>query len=103
MRAPLAAVVAWFITADPAALSRALGTDGGVQKEAYFYAVPCVTLRDETEWTELVDMGWNRIVSPSTQNISGSIINMIGKTGAEGSPYGNGNAGVAICERLLNT
>ena len=34
MRAPLAAVVAWFITADPAALSRALGTDGGVQKEA---------------------------------------------------------------------
>ncbi len=54
--------------------SRMILTDsGGVQKEAYWFGVPCVTLRDETEWVELVTAGCNRIVGADTESILAAV------------------------------
>jgi UDP-GlcNAc3NAcA epimerase len=79
---------------------RAVITDsGGVQKEAYFFRKPCVTLRDSTEWVELVDSGWNTLAGAGTEKIVNAIRHL---RIPEKYPslYGSGNCAAAICACL---
>ena len=79
-----------------------IATDsGGVQKEAFFHGVPCVTLRDETEWVELVDGGWNRLITPSDPAmVAEAILSAAGTRGADIAPYGDGDASGAIIDAI---
>lgn len=81
-----------------------IATDsGGVQKEAYFFQRPCVTLRNETEWVELVEMGWNTLCPPeSGQVVASSILRQIGTAGQTGTPYGEGDSADRIVRRLAS-
>jgi len=74
---------------------------GGVQKEAFFHRRPCVTIRDETEWVELVDLGWNRLAPPTdVASVVAAVRAAIGSSGADAAPYGDGRACDEIIEAL---
>ncbi|MBW6410801.1 non-hydrolyzing UDP-N-acetylglucosamine 2-epimerase [Clostridium weizhouense] len=76
--------------------SKKILTDsGGVQKEAYFLKKPCITMRDETEWVETVNNGWNTIVGSDSNKILDAIANF-NPTGNPPSAFGEGNTSEII-------
>lgn len=76
-----------------------LTDSGGVQKEAYFFKVPCITLRDETEWIETVETGWNIIVGADKDKII-SAMEGFQPTGRQKNLFGDGNSAKQIVECL---
>jgi UDP-GlcNAc3NAcA epimerase len=63
---------------------------GGLQKEAYFHRTPCVTMRDETEWQNTIESGWNRLWTVKEYSLRREI-----------EDFGDGNAAQAIVEKLV--
>jgi UDP-GlcNAc3NAcA epimerase len=83
--------------------ARMILTDsGGMQKEAYWLEVPCVTLRPETEWVETVDAGWNVLTGANGQEIP-QVVTTFQPPANRPPLYGDGNAAKAIVDRMDRT
>ncbi|MGQ0604436.1 MAG: non-hydrolyzing UDP-N-acetylglucosamine 2-epimerase [Anaerolineales bacterium] len=83
--------------------SRLIATDsGGVQREAYFFGKPCLTLRDETEWTETVEAGWNMLTGNDPERIA-ELWRTFAPPVAQPPIFGDGTAGQKIAQVLSKT
>lgn len=80
--------------------ARLIATDsGGVQREAYFLGVPCLTLREATEWTETVQVGWNQLVGADADQIISAWFDFA-PPGERPPIFGDGTAGQRIVQIL---
>lgn len=73
---------------------------GGIQKEVYWLGVPCITLREETEWVETVASGWNCLVGSATEYIVAAVLSA--RPGHSNEwPYKRGEASTSIAQRIV--
>lgn len=80
-----------------------LTDSGGLQKEAYFFQKPCVTVRDQTEWVELLKAGANILTGPDDDQIIRAVDEMIQRpVSFESSLYGDGHAAELIANDLVS-
>jgi UDP-GlcNAc3NAcA epimerase len=80
-----------------------LTDSGGMQKEAYFFGVPCITLRPETEWIETVEEGWNVVVGSDRSSIVEKARTLQPPPQSQRQIFGNGHASELIVRALENT
>jgi UDP-N-acetylglucosamine 2-epimerase len=81
--------------------ARMILTDsGGMQKEAFFFGVPCLTLRPETEWIETVEAGWNVVCGADRKIIVAQIRGFARPESSPPAIFGDGEAANRIVEFL---
>lgn len=81
--------------------AQAIVTDsGGLQKEAFLLGTRCVTLRQETEWPETVEAGWNVLAEPS-ENLNALVSRSV--PGDRGNPFGDGRAAKLMVDHIIQT
>jgi len=80
--------------------NKVLTDSGGIQKEAHFLKVPCITMRKETEWVETVEDGWNIVTGANKNNILGAI-KKPNPIHEQSKPFGDGSAAEKIVELLV--
>ena len=78
---------------------KVLTDSGGIQKQAFMLGIPCITLRENTEWVETVEMGWNVLVGTDKEKIK-KMINIFSPKGERSRAYGDGSASKKISEIL---
>jgi UDP-N-acetylglucosamine 2-epimerase len=83
--------------------ARIILTDsGGIQKEAYFFETPCLTLRSETEWVETLESGWNCLVGINPDQILDGIRRHVWPDRPSSRLFGDGHAAQTIVSLIIN-